>query len=92
MCSGLVHAQARPRSVRGGVRNQVRPGQLHPRKPRGELRHLCDRIEFAQIATPGVRFHVAIEMLLGKLVVDPDVSTFQHRPERLNAVGMRQLR
>ena len=92
MCGWLVHARTRPRSECGGVINQVCPGQLHPRKPRDKLRHLCDGIEFAQIATSGVLFHVAIEMLLGKLVVDPDLAAFQHRPERLNAVGMRQLR
>ena len=36
----------------------------------------------------GIHFHVAIEVLPGKLVVDPDVSAFQHRPERLDAIGM----
>ena len=45
-----------------------------------------------QVAPFGIRLHVAVEVLLVELVVDSDVPAFQHRPERLDAIGMRQLR
>ena len=69
--------------------DQLPVGQPLPSHHSGEVRHLAFRVLATDIVPSGELVHVAVQVLFAQVVIGAMIAALEHRPERLDPVGVR---